>query len=252
MYYDNRNMSQAPQKKRGSTLSILAFVFSIIALPLTCVLVGVLFSIAALVMGVIALILKQEKKGLAISGIILSAITLILEIIAVVACIVYLGNVDTEDMMKVLVPAYNELMAQTDDYEAEDKLSGYAWKMEDDSVLCLYEDGSFCWFQTEEAEAWYEGTYDLSQGNAAVETLKDKEFFNEDVFEKQDDYLRSDVYYLTLNTDTVVLDGSVMENDVTQEYCIMLYVMEPDQAQIMNLRSCEEGALERTTMLYPD
>ena len=72
------------------------------------------------------------------------------------------------------------------------------------------------------------------------------------MFEKQDDYLRSDVYYLTLNTDTVVLDGSVMENDVTQEYCIMLYVMEPDQAQIMNLRSCEEGALERTTMLYPD
>jgi len=68
-YYNyNQGMPQAPKKKRGSTLSILALVFSIIALPLTCFLVGVIFTILALILGVTALVLKQENKGLAIGG----------------------------------------------------------------------------------------------------------------------------------------------------------------------------------------
>lgn len=252
-YYNyNQGMPQAPKKKRGSTLSILALVFSIIALPLTCFLVGVIFTILALILGVTALVLKQENKGLAIGGIVISAITLILEIVAVVACVSYLENVDPEEMMEVLVPTYNKLMAQTDDYEIEDKLSGYAWKMDDDSILCLYDDGSFCWFQSEETLAWYEGTYSLSQGNDAVDDLKLHGFFNEDEFEKQDKFLRSDVYYLTLDTDTVVIDGDVIGNDTTQEYSIMIYVLDPTQAQIMNLGSCEDGTLERTSMIYPD
>lgn len=64
-------------KNLKSGLGIAAFILSIIGFFLGFILVGVLFDIIAIILGIIAIVSKNNKKGLAIAGVIISTIGII-------------------------------------------------------------------------------------------------------------------------------------------------------------------------------
>lgn len=98
-------MPKARPHEDSSLFSVLSFVFSLVGwvmFPLALVfaligtsaavvifLLGVLFAIAAMVLGITALVRQQKLKGLAIAGIIISGFALI-EVLGLIAAIIAL------------------------------------------------------------------------------------------------------------------------------------------------------------------
>lgn len=75
--YYNPYQNTASGKKQGQGFGIASLVLGIIALVLFCTCINVLFGILSLIFGIIQIV-RYEKKGLAIGGIVTSAISVVL------------------------------------------------------------------------------------------------------------------------------------------------------------------------------
>ena len=80
-----------PEKPDKTTDGIVSMVLGILALCLFCTWINYILGIVSIVFGIIQLV-KYRKKGMAIAGIILSAVSFVLTIILYVALIISTVN----------------------------------------------------------------------------------------------------------------------------------------------------------------
>lgn len=97
---NNRNNGSGGMSIASMVLGIVGFVF-------TFIVIGIVPSLIGLVLGIIALATKKPKKGMAIAGVILSALSLLLFIGVVV-------SINSDD-----IPQENEVVESTEDVESE-------------------------------------------------------------------------------------------------------------------------------------
>ncbi len=75
---------QVPVKKRGNGFAIASLILGILSIALFCTCINVVLSALSLIFGIIYLVsYVPEKKGLAITGIILATASIIMLIIAI-------------------------------------------------------------------------------------------------------------------------------------------------------------------------
>lgn len=67
-------------EKKSNVLSILSLIFGVVGLILTVIFVGVFLSIAGLILGIISLV-EHQSKGMAITGIVCSAMSILFAIV---------------------------------------------------------------------------------------------------------------------------------------------------------------------------
>ena len=197
--------------------------------------IGLILSICGLVS---ASKKKQKGKGLAIAGIIISAIFILVAIL-------FFG---------VFVEAFNETLEEYEDkvssYEddeddeddedkpatemsssdIEDKIRSTNWlEKHDNSYLDLESDGyDFTYYQDKEDKDnyYYEGFYDLYVGEDAVEYItEDLEEYGvtedelEGLFDRNEEYDEANLVCLVIHNETCMIDGeNTLEEDVVSPY----------------------------------
>ena len=86
MYMDQQNQ-QYQQKKPGNGLAITSLVLGIVSIVFFCTCFNFVTAILAVIFGIIHLIQRSEGKGMAITGIITAAVSVILTVIMIIGII---------------------------------------------------------------------------------------------------------------------------------------------------------------------
>lgn len=225
-----------PQNGSGSSVfAVVSLVLGILSIVLCCVYGGV-FGIVGLVFGIISYAKREEKRGVAIGGIITSAIGIVMMIAIVLFQLLLIGSL-TEYFWEVFEP---ETFAQQylDKYgtaeEEEDSVfdtdidsfAGKEYVVEDDSVIYFGEDQTFVWYLDDEEheDNYYQGSYLTYRGVHARDVLvsemteygvTDEEL--EEYFERNtgdDFYSEENFTLLILQREYAIVDGSVVEEDL--------------------------------------
>lgn len=246
--YQPYQQPEPPKKKQG--LAIASLILGIVGLTICCCL-GIIPGIIGLILGIIAVSSKQQDgKGMAIGGIITSALAILVNIILIVAL------VNDEDFQEGFRQGFEEsYYDQTGEhssfYEGDDYYSDdyYDWDAYDDystfsgdhfwgtnytcddgSTIYFFSDGTFSWYL--DAEDWSDnvssGTYTVVFGDDARELLTtDLAEYGVTAEELDDFHARnagSDLYneenltVLILNTDHVLIDGEYNTDSYTTYY----------------------------------
>lgn len=91
---------------------------------------------------------------------------------------------------------------------AIDEVTGYNWVGNDDSLIELSKDGTFMWYRNADVkdDYYYEGTYEVYNGDKAVE------------------YIANDLsdYGVTAEAQQALFDGDVEEYTKDNYYCLVL------------------------------
>ncbi len=85
---------------KSGTLGVVSFVVSIMGFMTSFFFIGAIFDIAALIIGIVALVNKNNKKGFAIAAIIISLIGLLI-VIASAVYIFYFMNMQSVPVPRV-------------------------------------------------------------------------------------------------------------------------------------------------------
>ncbi len=81
---------QQPIEKKNNAMSIASMVCGIVSLVSSCcVYLSVPLAVVGLILGILSIKNKNDGKGMAIAGIILSGITLFLVLIIIIACVAF-------------------------------------------------------------------------------------------------------------------------------------------------------------------
>ena len=212
-----------PQDGQGAgVFSIVSLVLGIMSIVLCCVYGGI-FGIAGLVFGIISCVRHEAKHGMAIGGIITSAVGMVLFIFVIVFHFVMFQSI-TDYLLENYEAELN--MGQEWYYAEpgdEDPFAGYRFVAGDDSVIYFENDGSFLWYQDDEEheDNYYQGTYTTYCGETAIEVLiyemteygvTQQEM--DDYFARNADnhiYSEENFIVLTLRTEQAVIDGEEQE-----------------------------------------
>lgn len=104
-------------ERKSNTLSILSLIFGIVGLLLSCIFIGIIPCIAALILGIIA-IPKNQSKGMAIGGIVCSAVGILIFIVMLFAA-------SSSDDNESRVEVNGEPTVLTGNWEEKDKGDTY-------------------------------------------------------------------------------------------------------------------------------
>lgn len=122
---NNQNYQQTYQQPvnhqnngEKNTLGMLSLIFGIIGFLTAFIAIGILFDIAAIILGIIALVKKNHKKGLGIAGIVIASISLILMLI--------IGLVYNSYSKNKTVVKSNEVAVTSEDLENNEALTSNA------------------------------------------------------------------------------------------------------------------------------
>lgn len=251
--YQPYQQPEPPKKKQG--LAIASLILGIVGLTICCCM-GIIPGIIGLILGIIAVASKQQGgKGMAIGGIITSALAILVNIILIVAM------VNDEDFQEGFREGFEESYyeqtgehssfyegdgdydysddydqyAYTDDEENDytssgDHFWGTNYTCGDDSTIYFFSDGTFDWYL--DAEDWTDnvksGTYTVVFGADARELLTTDLAEYGVTAEELDDfnarnagselYNEENLTVLILNTEEVILDGEYYTDPYTTYY----------------------------------
>lgn len=128
----------------------------------------------------------------------------------------------------------------------KDKISGYAWKAADGSVLYLESDGTFKWYRYEKVrnDSYYVGTYSLYNGQEAVDYMSTEltEYnvtaeMQMDMIESVEDASLENYYCLVLNNDKCIVGGKNTLREKTVVPYYGFYYAEDEFLDLVNLVS---------------
>ena len=126
--YQNLNIPQQAQQEKKSGLAVAALILGIVSLiGLCCCGLNIITGPLAIIFGIIALVKKQNGTGLAITGIVLAAISLIMMLSVVFAFKDILPYSDTimQDYTKLITEADTVFPAYEEDGTIPDYLEKY-------------------------------------------------------------------------------------------------------------------------------
>jgi len=105
-------------KKNG--IGIASLILGIIAFCLGCLMIGIIPGIISLILGIIGLCSKDQKKGLCITGVVLSAIACLTSLIMIIAMIG--SSSESSTYQDVSVDTENEIVVNEKEDISEDEL----------------------------------------------------------------------------------------------------------------------------------
>lgn len=174
-----------PPERKG--FAIASLVLGILSLLLCCVYGGFL-GILGLVFGILSLVKKESKMGMAIAGIITSAFGIVYGICWIIASVMTV-QYGTENFDKAY---YEEFYSQleddlygtgnsagadekdidtevAEDASEDEPFAGKSFELGDESVIYFAKDGTFLWYQDDgnHEDNYYVGTYDFYQAELA-------------------------------------------------------------------------------------
>lgn len=219
-----------PAKKKG--LSITSMILGIASIVL-CWLGGLLLGPAAVILGIISLNKKQDKKGMAITGIITGAVSFVFTIVMLV--IIFIMFILTEDANgnTILSPGgveYNYhyssdgISLNYDDDASfsarqENIFGGNAYTIDDGSAIYFEEDGTFIWYMddNDHTDYYYTGTYDCYTQDAGVDYIVNDlsdygvtQMEMDDYFDRNADdalYSKENFVCLVLHNEEMICEG---------------------------------------------
>ncbi len=106
-YQQTYQQYQEPVQAKNNGMAIGSMICGIISLLLSCCFwyVALPVAIAGIVLGILVIKNKKGGKGMAIAGLVLSGITVIIAILALIACVAFTGN---ESFMEEFYKGFNE------------------------------------------------------------------------------------------------------------------------------------------------
>ena len=108
--YGNPNYGQASQKGQGIGLGIASLVLGILSILLFLTCLNFILGLVAIVLGIIQIV-KNQKKGMAITGIVTAVVSFVLTILVYIGVFAYIGTDDFQDL-------YNQYYEEySNDYE---------------------------------------------------------------------------------------------------------------------------------------
>lgn len=163
------------KSEKKSNSSIVSIVLGIISIVMP--LIGLPLAIIGLIFGIKA---KKEEKNPV--GMILSIIGLVFSILLICFMILIFALAVTEEEnygerdYSNYSDSFDEYFDRFDDYfdeDMDDRLEGYKWKFKDGSILYLYENGKYIWYQSDmdHKDNYTEGTYILKEKEDAVDYI---------------------------------------------------------------------------------
>lgn len=228
------------KEKKG--LGIASMVLGIIAIICSLIYISIPFAISSIILAIISLV-KKQKKAFGIAGIILSVVSIIITILWTFF-IIFIARkpalLNEEHIKSNITELYNDISEGiTDSLDVENKIRENKWMASDGSVLELKEDGIYYWYKDEndKTDNYYEGEYTVSLGDRAIEQIKQEYGFNEEEFNKNTSILRTDIYFLELNTKKSVIDGKTSISPISTSYALFFYNASSDECEGMNLRT---------------
>lgn len=221
------NMYGQPQKEEKYGLAVASLVVGILSMTLCCI-GGSIVGLAGLILGIISCTKKESKRGLAIGGMITSAIGFLIGVVyigIIIWAITDYEDYDDFEHMQSTITGEESLIP--DDYEiAANVFDGHSYQAGDGSVI-YFEDDSFIWYKddSDHENNYYTGTYDayfaeearnyilydLSAFGVTEEELDDYFDRNED-----DDFFTEENFCcLVLHNESLIMDG---EEQITEAY----------------------------------
>lgn len=183
-YQQYNNGQQVPpygyKEPERKGFAIASLVLGILSLVFCCLGGGVL-GIVGLILGILSLVKKESKMGMAIAGIITSSFGIIYGIAMLIYYVMMFGylaeNMDDivasemEDVYEI-EESYGDFEDEADDYDfadEDDPFAGEAFEASDGSVIYFEEDGTFIWYQddTDHEDYYFVGTYDCYRAEFA-------------------------------------------------------------------------------------
>lgn len=176
--------------------------------------------IAGLVFGIISCARRAQKQGMAVAGIITSAICLLLSMIMwIVIFRDYSPNDSVEQYMDAIAKG-QENSVFNDKY----------FELDDGSCIYFYKDGNFYWYESDQnhTDNYYQGTYETKSGESGIDYIVDElPEYGVTAQEMEDYFLRvgdDDLYreknflYLELHTELQHIGGKEENNDRISRY----------------------------------
>lgn len=219
---------QYQRDKKG--LSVAALVIGILSIILCCCL-GWLPGLIGIIIAIIALVKEPKGKGMAITGLILSIVSLGISILCMFITLddnikdtIKYGSGPRYDIEDDYEYEYNDDYDEDyDDNIKDEHFWGSKYTSSDDSVIYFYSDGTFEWFLTDyDYDNVKTGTYEVMFGEDArewiVEDHTEYGVTNAELLDYWDRNSDSDLYtkenltILILTTDVAKMDGE-QQND---------------------------------------
>jgi len=214
----------------------LALFFEILAIFGLSISIGIILSIASIILGIISLC-HHAKPGLPIIGIIISVLTLFFSVIVGIILIVMsmskaieIPNDYGSGIMPSTSSSNTSLYPNTvSSHTAIDEVSGYTWVEKSDSLLQLNSLGSFRYYKDKNdlTDYYYTGTYEVYVGQDAIEYItEDLQKYGvtkqeiQDLLDRNPGYYSEEqLYCIVLNNQTCMINGTnTMTTPVTTPY----------------------------------
>ena len=253
-----------PQNDQGpGTFAIVSLVMGILSMLLCCVYGGFL-GLAGLVFGIISIVKQEAKRGIAVAGIVTSALGILLLVtVSFFRLLIFerfserfWEEFDAESIIQEYFEEYEEnqdpipeSLPETDiesKQEIEgDPFAGKEYVAGDDSVIYFAQDGSFLWYQDDEnhEDNYYQGTYIAYRGQQANDVLL-YELTEYGVTEEEldayfarnegdDFYAKENFTVLILRTEHAIIGGSdAVEEPYERHYMGFFYEGDFDAANM--------------------
>lgn len=249
------------ENKQKNILGIISLILGIIAILFSYIFaVSIPLSIAAIIIAIIALV-KKQKKPMPIVSIVLSSIAIVTSVVFIIIRI-FISNFMlgvksdiegigknigasekniTDSVLGKLISGLEQLRdideGMSYEVDIENKLDGYSWKASDGSLLELNDDGTYYWYKNEsdKTDNYYTGTYRSYLGDKAIDKIDDEFGFNEEAYEQNTAILRTDIYYLELKVQEMILNGKNYDATRPGKYAIFFRNANDDKCEGMNL-----------------
>lgn len=182
---------------------------------------GLLAGVLGLVFGIVSCARREEKRGMAVAGIVTAVVGLLPTIFLWLAVLVENDNsLDTEDFLKYGVRKET----------VDDCFAGRAFELDDGSMIYFAADGSFLWYESDadHSDNYFEGTYATRTGGDAIDYIEEELSWYDVTREEMEEYfLRNagdDFYteenflHLTLETEYQVIGGQGDYNSNVRRY----------------------------------
>lgn len=236
----NQLYNQPPQPPKMG-MAIAALVIGLLSMTLCCT-GGTFLGIVGIILGIIALTKNYDGKGMAIAGIITSALGVLIGLFMIVYMVVFVyafneAMEEYEDMM--YDPYTDSLLEEEYDFKnlyQANTFSTHFFEASDGSVIYFNDDGTYIWYQSDDnySDNYHYGTYSEYYESSACDYIVNslpeygitqKEL--DDYFARNEDnyfYDKENFCCLALHIDALIVNGeSLLEHSYESNYMGFYY-----------------------------
>lgn len=183
---------------------------------------SLLAGLLGMIFGIVSCVRREQKRGMAVAGIVTSAVGLAL------SCIVWLYILlDSETDGVDDLDWYMQNVIQEQEGDA---FAGRSFELDDGSAIYFMAGGDFLWYETDydHSDNYYEGTYETRTGGEAIDYIDQELSWYQVTREDMEDYFwqnagdsfycEENFLYLELQTEYQMIEGQGDYNSNVRRY----------------------------------